>query len=385
MIDLGLKVFFSCSFKSEDEQIVDYFRALCEGLNMTCTNINRAAPRTPGKEAKEMIMTSDALIAIATRRKKTSNGMYDMPSSVQVEIGMACGLGKPALLFVENGVTVEGLADKIVVYDKFNRDELWNAAYLKKAVRSLYELREEAIFREQKATAYAASEYYSDLSDVLVTLKKSQGHYIWSYSGTRRLVFTQTPKYPIKLSAWASVPTKKTNEKESLKYRYRIDDSSKKFRLKTTSERQSPDAVRVSLEIKPNPKPDDYIVLSQYIESRYLNPVYMEDLAVKTPFVTLNSNRYFCGDGVLVTINTKVLKIMFNFPAEYGLSERSFEPFVGTVVGSNVLHVIKTEVERIKYDFTAYGDIVVPTLEVRNPMLLLMYGLAWNPPHRSRK
>lgn len=125
-------------------------------------------------------------------------------------------------------------------------------------------------------------------------------------------------------------------------------------------------------------------MLSQFHESPFLNPIYMKDLATKTPFVVLDSGEYLVGDGVLVAINTKKLKIIFCFPTEYGLGEAAFAPFVGTVVGSSVLHVIKTEIERMKYDITTYGQSIIAHLEIENPMVLLQYGLAWNPPRRKK-
>jgi len=384
MTEVGFNLFFSCSFDDKDKQLVEYFRAVCEGCNMTCVNVDRASLRSPTREAKKLIQESDALIAIATKRQRRTNGKYDMPPSVHLEIGMACGLEKPVLLFVEDGVSVEGLTDKVSTYAIFEREKLWDASFLKKAIRSLHDLRDEVLFRDRKMAAFAASEYYSDLSDVFVTLKKEAGHYIWNYNGTRRLVFTQEPKYPIKLSAWASVPTKEMSLNEHIKWGYTIDEASRKFKLVKEKERESADAVRVSLKISPTPKPGDYIVLSQFHESPFLNPIYMKDVAKKTPFVVLDSGNYLVGDGVLLCINTTKLKIMFCFPTEYGLGEDSFAPYVGTVVGNSILHVVKAEIERMQYDITTYGQSILARLEIDNPMILLQYGLAWNPPRQKK-
>lgn len=238
MVEVGFNLFFSCSINKRDKQVVEYFRAVCEGCHMTCANVDRASPRSPAREAKKMIQESDALIAIATKRQRRTDGKYDMPPAVHLEIGMACGLGKPVLLFVEDGVSVEGLTDKVSTYASFEREKLWDARFLKDVIRSLYDLREEVLFRDRKVAAFAAAEYYSELSDVFVTLKKEAGHYVWNYNGTRRLVFTQKPKHPIKLSAWASVPTKHVDQKEHLKWGYTIDDASRKFKLVTERERE---------------------------------------------------------------------------------------------------------------------------------------------------
>jgi len=385
MPDYGINVFFSCSFDKSDKEVVEYFRSMCEGFHMSCTNVDKATHHSPVREAEKMIQRSNALIVIATRRQERKNGKYIMPPSCQVEVGMALGLAKPVLLFAENGVSIEGFTEKIGAYARFNRGKLWDTKFLKNTIRSLHELREEVVFRERRMPPLAAVEYYSDLSDVFVTLKKKAGHYLWSYNGTRRLVFTQLPKHPIKLSAWASVPTKNVNQNKTMKWGYSIDDSSRKFKLKTQSERQSADSVHVSLKISPSPKSGDYIVLSQYHESPFLNPIYMEDLSVKTPFVVLNSHRYYVGDGVLMTINTKKLKILFSFPTKYGLGKNSFAPYVGTVVGNSILHVVKTEIDRMKCEINTFGQNIIASLEIDNPMLLLQYGLAWNPPRRKKK
>lgn len=378
-----LTVFFSCSSEKSDRKVVDYFRAICEGLRMKCTNVHRAASRPPSGEAEKIMADCDVLIAIATKKVKRHDGKYDMPPSVQVEMGIGRGLSKSMLLFVEKDVVVEGLAKSMVTYAYFERDKLFDVEFMKDVIHTISEFREEVLCGGQNLGVYAAAEYYSDLSDVLIELKKQEGGYTWTYSGTRRLVFIQAPKHPIPLCAWAGVPTKNVDEHRRLKWKYHINDASRKFRLKTRTEMESAMAVRVLLDIAPTPKPGDYIVLAQHHESPYLNPIYREDIATNIPYLTLGSRKYLVGDGVLLTINTKKVKLMYRFPVEYGLEEDSFVPCVGTMVGSSILHVIRAEIERMKYDITSFGGEIVAALEIDNPMLLLEYGLAWNPPKRK--
>lgn len=385
MAELGITVFFSCSFDGIDKDIVHYFRSICEGMGIICKNVSKTSSRAPADEAKKLIRESDALIAIATRRLKRTNGKYNMPDSVQFEIGIASGLGKPTLLFVENGVSIEGLAENIGVYSRFDRNKLVSKDVLKKNIASICEWKEDIAFQSLKAGMLSTNEYYSDLTDFLITLKKENDKFTWHYSGTRRLVFAQPLIKPIRLAAWAPVPTKDVDEDVVLQYGYDIRDGSRKFQLMVKEEKRTANSVHVSLNIKPTPKPGEYLILSHYHASPYLNPLYLEDVDAKTPFVVLNSHKYLAGDGVLVIINTKKLRLMFNFPAEYGLSEDSFAPFVGTVLGENVLHVVKSEIERAEYDISFYGDTLIGRLEIPNPMLMLQYGVAWNPPKRKQE
>ena len=116
MPDYGINVFFSCSFDKSDKEVVEYFRSMCEGFHMSCTNVDKATHHSPVREAEKMIQRSNALIVIATRRQERKNGKYIMPPSCQVEVGMALGLAKPVLLFAENGVSIEGFTEKIGAY-----------------------------------------------------------------------------------------------------------------------------------------------------------------------------------------------------------------------------------------------------------------------------
>src|SRR5262249_40050719 len=103
-----VEAFLSCSFRSDDEEVVRLFVDLCSALNITCSNVNAGSFFSPSEVARKKLEDQDFLIAICTRRDEKKTGKFAMPDAVRDEIGIAFGKERPILLFVEDGVEIGG-------------------------------------------------------------------------------------------------------------------------------------------------------------------------------------------------------------------------------------------------------------------------------------
>lgn len=145
MQSTNIDVFFSCSFREEDRKVNDFFIAICTALDIKCANVEAAYSSVPPNVARKIIDDSQALIAIATRCNKLENCDYAMPSAVQEEISMAYGKEVPILLFVEDGVVVDGMKGNFCTYTQFNRNNLCNNEQLEKIIKSVHGIKLEVL------------------------------------------------------------------------------------------------------------------------------------------------------------------------------------------------------------------------------------------------
>jgi len=111
MKSASVKAFFSCSFKDTDKDVNDFFRAICEGLDIACYNVDGGYSELPPDKALSMIGEADAVIAIAPARSKfDGTNQFCMPEAVSNEISFAYSLKKPLLVIKEETVRAGGIS-----------------------------------------------------------------------------------------------------------------------------------------------------------------------------------------------------------------------------------------------------------------------------------
>jgi hypothetical protein len=125
MAKILFKAFVSCSFATEDEDVNDFFKKLIRSFDIEPRSYDyQEIGRIPDK-VKENIIKSDCMIAIATRRKRVEGtDFWSCSDWVQHEITLASAFGKPVVIFVEDGVNIEGLIAMSERRQIFRRDNL---------------------------------------------------------------------------------------------------------------------------------------------------------------------------------------------------------------------------------------------------------------------
>lgn len=385
MKSLPIQVFLSCSFDAKDSGIVDFFRGICHGLDIECVNVSKGSPSTPPEKALQLIIDSQALVAIATCREETKAGGFMIPDAVDEEISMAYANKKPILPFVEKGVdTKTGFFRNLSTYQTFERDLIYSPAFLEKAISALHSLKMDVISPHELGLEQSGQEHvFSEFTRFLVELIDTDGSYKWRYSETRRLKFSSKFMDPIRGAAWAEVSSKGEVPSEcSIKWSYKIGKTSKPFKLIPTIEKETYNSIDISFKIEPKPEKDDTLEYYTVFESPYFNPVFQEDILERPPKIIIKDNKYLCFDGIVPVVRTKDLKIQFRFPSSMNMEPRDFVPFVGSYTGK-VDYIVESEMKRMTTRTDSFAGSVIIELSVESPLLQHAYGLAWNPPHKS--
>ena len=103
-----VRAFFSCSYRDTDKDLNEFFRAICEGLDISCGNVDAGYSELPPDKALSMIRDADAVIAIAPARNKLDgSNQFTMPEAVSNEISFAYSLKKPLLVIKEDTVRAD--------------------------------------------------------------------------------------------------------------------------------------------------------------------------------------------------------------------------------------------------------------------------------------
>lgn len=384
MRSMQVQVFLSCSMDQNDSDVVAFFSSICRGIDMNCVNVDKGCTITPPEKARDLINGSHALIAVATRREQIKDGVFLMPKAVDEEMSMAYATKKPILLFSEKGIEASGFIRNYGTFLEFERESLWSPEFLAKAIASIHEIKMEVISPLDLQIAQEGQRHiFAEFLRQQIELIDHCGSYTWRYSQTRRLNFTSRFIDPIKHSIWATVPPK-TIKQSDINWTYSIEDGSKQFKFNPTMYKPNDAVIHVSFDIDPIPESGDVIQYSISFESPYLNPIYLEDVPEKCIPAIINSKNYSCFDGIVSIVRTENLKLHFRFPSSLGLRPEDFVPFAASY-GQKIDYIVDSETKRMKVTTDSFGGDVFIELVLENPLLHLMYGVAWNPPDREKK
>jgi hypothetical protein len=136
----SFKAFLSCSFLPEDRPVVDFFQRLIKSFDFEPVIYDYQEPGRIPERVKQHIGECECLIALATRREKTKgSGEWSYPAWVHDEILLAHDLNKPIAIFVEEGVSIEGLIKTEERREGFCRDRFLEG--VDKITKFLFKLR----------------------------------------------------------------------------------------------------------------------------------------------------------------------------------------------------------------------------------------------------
>lgn len=384
MRSINQKVFMSCSFTTEDQDVVNFFKCICNSVDCTCINVQDGYALTPPTQAREMIEEVKALIAIATKREEKADGTFLMPEAVEEEMSMAFALKKPILLFVEKGVDIsQGFKQNYGTYLEFDRSKLYDLSFLEKVIRSIHNLKCQ-IFSEDDflIQQQGHKDFFSEKASLLIELIETDSEYTWRYTNSKKIIFNAKMAEPLVHASWAGVPVIEKENPPNIIWKCFNIKGSKKFDLISEEVINTPTRCDLSIKIDPIPEKDDFLEYSITMESPYLAPIFNKDIEGIESGIIIEDDRYYAFDGVVPIIRTKQLIFQFRAPSSYGLSCSDLKPFVSSH-SNTVDYIVSSEIDRANIDSNDFGGNVEVTIKTESPLLYHLYGVAWNPPSKN--
>lgn len=378
---MSTKVFLSCSFEPEDMPINSLVMALCKGLEIDCVNVAKAYTQVPPDQARDYIISALALVAVTSRRHKINDSDYLMPASVRDEIGIAFGLKKPLLLIVEEGVLVDGFLSNYGTFLRYAKGA-HDVSFIEKLTASLHNLKRSITPTTELSVDPQRDDFFAESAMALTEVSVSASNdFLWTQSTTKTLRFKKPIRSPLKAHCWSTQATSIPDGASSIEMDLVVHPSLRDFKLKKTVLRETATEYQSLLEIDPQPSENDVLTYTTKYRSKYLYPLYMEDIKHPVPLM-LDGRPYVCFDGFVPIQPTKLFKSQYRFPREYGLTGNDLQFFVGSyTIGLD--YIVDSEISRARPTVDTFGGDVVFTIEVDSPLLRHMYGVAWNPPHKS--
>lgn len=376
-----ISAFLSCSYSSEDKQINDLVVAVCEGLDIKPTNVSNGYTTLPPEEAKNQIRDVPFVIAIITKRLESVDGKNIMPSAVREEIAMAYGLNKPLLLITEKNINLDGFMKSYGTHLSFDKDEIHNNEFIKKLILSIHGAKMNIVSTHDLITSQGIEEFYAEYLQVLYELKEDKDGFYWEYSISKKMNFNEKYNRVIKTGAWITRPVKIPENEEKMHFEAEIVDGNKDFNLNLNILKHEASLVEAEIEFSPTPETGDYIEYSTLSRSKYLSPLYKEDLIDKTPII-INDKEYYVFDGVIPIQRTKIIKFQIRFPRKYGLNIKDIV-FFAAGYSATIDYIVPSETERAKVKMETFAGNVDVYIEVESPLVGHFYGIAWNTPEKS--
>jgi hypothetical protein len=374
-------VFLSCSFSEDDKAINDLVKAICKGMDIDCINVAKGYTQVPPGQAREYIDKSMALVAVVTRRDKLNEQEYAMPASVRDEIGIAYGLQKPLLLIAEKGVRMDGFMQNYGTYLCFTKEMSRDAGFIEQLTASLHKLKVQLTPAHELIVDPELDDFFSESSMGLTELRNvGADNFYWTQSITKKLRFRKPCRHPLKVACWTTQTVSIPENADAIEMQVAVRDGSRDFKLEKTVLKETATEIQASLRIDPAPLENDYLVYTTRYRSKYLYPIYVED--IKHPItLTIDDKKYLCFDGTVPIQPTKLLKCQYRFPAEYQLTNNDLHFYVGSYT-TTLNYIVESEMRRAKSTVDSFGGDIIFNIEVDSPLLYHMYGIAWNPPHK---
>lgn len=366
--------FLSCSFDSAGAAVTDLVAEIAKGLGFILTNVSSGSPSTPPEVAREKIIAAQCLIAICTKRSELKSGKFHMPQAVQDEIGIAFGTSTPTIMLIEDGVEAVGFKPNLGTYTIFSRNQLGDPKTVGSIVSALENLRN-SVAGEAGKSLPGLKESYAEWVNHLVEMEPEGDDFIWKYSTAKRIIYTQTGRGSFPASVWASVPGVIPEDAPKIDWKLDVLESSNSISILTQIQRHDARCFEARLRMEPTPEAKDYVEFISYANSRYLNPIWKDE--IESPPVHLDRGEFDTYDGLVFIHPTKQASVEFRFPRSYGLGPRDLLPFVGSFT-SNIDYEVQSELERAKVKIEEFAGTLVARLDIANPLPNLFYGVAWN-------
>lgn len=170
MAEIHFKAFVSCSFASEDSEIVEFFTRLLKSFDIDPLVYDYQELGQIPDKIKEHILASDCLIAIATRRTKLEGSdLWTCPDWIHHELALANAYKKPIAIFLEDGVRIDGLIAMEERREKFCRSNLLKG--IDKITKFIFSIRShlESTYRFEKLHVPVLLRHYLHVREEVVS------------------------------------------------------------------------------------------------------------------------------------------------------------------------------------------------------------------------
>lgn len=380
----SVKAFFSCSFKNDDKEVNDYFRAICEGLDISCYNVEGGYSELPPDKALEMIKSSDAVIAIAPARTKLDGtNQYCMPEAVSNEISFAYSLKKPLLIIKEDTVRADGFHNSYGTHLPFDRNKLGTTEFLRKAVHSIHNIKMGSISEHELLLSQEVTEFIAEKVSHLYELEREGSGFYWQHSMQRTIRFSQNFNKPLKISRWNDFALGKSGDGlPPIELSFEIIRASRNFETSIEYDEHTAYGVIANVSFSPSPIAGDFIEYFVSYRGRDLCVTYLEDTD-SLPNIEIDGRHYAAFDGIIPVNRAKDIEIQFRFPREYRLAEGDAQFFVASFV-QGVDYIVQSEIERAQLQKEVVGGKLSITARISSPLLRHIYGVTWIPPGRPK-
>ncbi len=369
-----ITAFFSCSFRPEDKQINDYFKAICEALNVICKNVSDGYTLTPPEMARKMIDESKVVLAVIPKREQMPSGQWSMPNAVHEEMAMAYALKKPTLIIVEEGITKDGFLSNLGTYATFDRDKLYTNEFIRTVVSSIHQLRLKAVEQNNLLPDQDAAGFFADRVTFLAELIKNGDDPVWNYYSSRRLVFTRPLEGQLKQGSWVDyLPEGATKRIE-----YELKCTSNQGPIEPIVQviRDTPQQIELGIDFHTKPQKDDWIEIDFFSASPYFNWLSKADV-LEEERNSIGGRAFDCFDGLIPIQPTREMHIQFRFPSWYSVDRGSIFPFVGSYSGG-IDYLAESEMKRCVIETSKFGNSTQIDIRIESPLLRHVYGVAWN-------
>lgn len=379
-----VRAFFSCSFKESDKELNDFFRAICEGLDISCYNVDSGYTELPPEKALDMIRDSDAVIAVAPARSKfDGTDQFCMPESISNEISFAYSLKKPLLIIKENNVRADGFQNSYGTHLSFDRTKFNTPDFLRKAVTSIHNVKLGAISDHELLLSQEVTEFIAEKVSHLYELERESSGFCWQHSVQRTIKFTKNLNKPLKISSWNDFAVGKSIEGlEPIEVTFEIINSSRHFDYSIEFEEHTAFGATANVTLSPTPVTGDSIEYFVSFRGAQLCVTYLEDYVHRCN-TTINGRSYAVWEGIIPVNRAKDIEIQFRFPREYRLTEGEIEFFVGSFT-QGIDYIVQSEIDRAKIQKEIVGGKLSLTARITSPLMRHLYGIAWNPPSKPK-
>lgn len=383
MKSMKIDAFLSCSFLDEDNAIVEYIKAVCDGLDINCIHVDRASENVPPDEARKLIYDTSIFIAVATKKSTTTTGTLIMPSAVREEISMAYALEKPILLIAEENISLDGFMANYCTYMTFSRNNIKNNEFISKLVSSLHNIKLRTLSLNDIGIHQSPNtNCFSEYINILHSLDIENNVYVWNIGAIRKTVFTGIFNDTIKAGCWSAYQIANNDYNNDIIWNVLYEEGNKEFRLTNTVHNISNSKLSISTSISPPPQKGDYIIYSTNYKSPLLAPIYLDDIKEYDPEINYNGKPFYCCEGLIPIQRVKKAKIQFRFPKPYWKCIETYQPIVGSH-SSQIDYIVDSEIARMTTKMEDFGISIIITCEIESPLLHHNYGIAWNPPERQ--
>jgi len=383
MKSADINVFLSCSYASNDTKVNDLVSAVCEGLDIKPTNVSNGYVTLPPEEAKKQIQEAPFIIAIITKRLESVDGKNIMPSAVREEIAMAYGLSKPLLLITEKGIELDGFMKSYGTHLAFEKESIHDNEFIKKLIMSIHGAKMDIVTNHDLLISQGIEDFYVDYLEVLYELKENEDGYYWEYSLSKKIIFNKKYDKPMITAFWATRDVEIPEDAKKIEFNLELVDSNKDFSITTNILKHDFAVLETELSFSPIPEAEDFIEYSTIAKSKYLSPLFIEDLIDKTPIV-INDKEYLIYDGTIPIQRTKKLALQIRFPKSYKIDSKDIT-FFAAGYSSKIDYIVPSEDKRAQINIENFAGRNSISIEIESPLVGHLYGIAWKPPVKEKK